>query len=195
MWRLGGSATPPKPETQPLPDPMKTTPLAQSPPSTCSESSLSEAVKALNLTLKKHAEERTKELEIQLLKLEVTDLELQMLTLARKLRAAKEKLIAQYAAEPEMEPVKIDGENVPARLDALQARLQTPWSDVAAKLDLSESMIYQVKSGKRKMSKKALARLGMLERQSPQNVKAHSRRRSDAEIETEPLPPSSDAPC
>jgi len=170
MWRLGGSATPPKPETQPLPDPMKTTPLAQSPPSTCSESSLSEAVKALNLTLKKHAEERTKELEIQLLKLEVTDLELQMLTLARKLRAAKEKLIAQYAAEPEMEPVKIDGENVPARLDALQARLQTPWSDVAAKLEMSDSMIYQVKSGKRKMSKKALARLGMLEKQSPQNA-------------------------
>jgi hypothetical protein len=82
---------------------MKTTPLAQSPPSSCSDSSLSHAVKALNTTLKNHAEERTKELEIQLLKLEVTDLELQMLTLARKLRTAKEKLIAHYTAETPQE--------------------------------------------------------------------------------------------
>lgn len=61
---------------------------------------LADAVKALNETLKRHSEETSKELAAQMLRLEVTDLELQMLRLSSKLKAAKEKLLAHEAAQP-----------------------------------------------------------------------------------------------
>lgn len=109
----------------------------------CSASSLADAVQSLNSTLKRHAEERSKELEVQLLKLEVTDLELQMLTLARKLRTAKEKLIAHYAAE-EPQPEAL---NIVQRLERIEAQTRWNASKIAKEIGISRDTLYRAKAG------------------------------------------------
>lgn len=52
------------------------------------------------------------------------------------------------------------------RLDRLRVTLQSNWADIAQKLDLSESMVYQVKSGKKELSEKAIYRLEQAEREA-----------------------------
>jgi hypothetical protein len=150
---------------------MKTTPLAQSPPSTCSDSSLSDAVKALNTTLKKHAEERTKEFEIQLLKLEVTDLELQMLTLARKLRAAKEKLISHYAAEvPQTAVDELEDGDIAERLERIQEKTGWDSTKLASEIGIARATLFRTKGGAN-LSKRFARKLRAVEKRvfSPQN--------------------------
>lgn len=50
------------------------------------------------------------------------------------------------------------------RLDKLRVTLQLNWSEIAAKVGLSESMLYQVKAGKKNLSDKAIYRLEQAER-------------------------------
>ena len=52
------------------------------------------------------------------------------------------------------------------RLDDLRIALQCTWADVGEAIGLSESMIYQVKSGVRKLSPKAEHRLAAVERKA-----------------------------
>jgi transcriptional regulator with XRE-family HTH domain len=52
------------------------------------------------------------------------------------------------------------------RLDRLRVGLQVNWSEIAKLLNLSESMIYQVKSGAKELSQKALWRLAKAEREA-----------------------------
>lgn len=56
--------------------------------------------------------------------------------------------------------------SVPARLERLRVETQSTWVEIAARVGLSESMIYQVKSGKRALSAKALYRLAVAETES-----------------------------
>lgn len=50
------------------------------------------------------------------------------------------------------------------RLDKLRVTLQLNWAEVAAQVGLSESMLYQVKAGKKNLSDKAIFRLEQAER-------------------------------
>lgn len=52
------------------------------------------------------------------------------------------------------------------RLDKLRVTLQLNWAEMAVKVGLSESMLYQVKAGKKNLSDKAIYRLEMAERES-----------------------------
>jgi transcriptional regulator with XRE-family HTH domain len=58
----------------------------------------------------------------------------------------------------------IDTCSVVQRLEQLRAESQGTWADVARDLGLSESMLYQVKSGKRQLSPRSLHRLAQAER-------------------------------
>ena len=53
--------------------------------------------------------------------------------------------------------------SVPDRLLALRLHIQCTWKELAAKLDITDSMIYQVNKGKKNLSLKALHRLHQLE--------------------------------
>lgn len=53
--------------------------------------------------------------------------------------------------------------SIPGRIEKLRILTQLNWAEVAARLGLSESMIYQVKSGRRSMSSKSLYRLAAAE--------------------------------
>ena len=52
------------------------------------------------------------------------------------------------------------------RLDRLRVTLQLNWAEIAAKVGLSESMLYQVKAGKKNLSDKAVYRLEQAEREA-----------------------------
>lgn len=52
------------------------------------------------------------------------------------------------------------------RLDKLRVTLQLNWSEVAEKVGLSESMLYQVKAGKKNLSDKAIYRLEVTEKEA-----------------------------
>lgn len=54
--------------------------------------------------------------------------------------------------------------SLPDRLDRLRLTLQLNWVEIAQRLELSESMVYQVKSGKKELSDKALWRLRLAEK-------------------------------
>lgn len=59
-----------------------------------------------------------------------------------------------------------DTESDGDRLERLRLERQITWLELADALSVSESMAYQVRSGKRRLSKKALVRLDALENQS-----------------------------
>lgn len=127
-------------------------------PSAPCSASLSDAIKALNSTLKRHAEETSKELGIQMLKLEVTDLELQMLTLARKLKTAKEKLIAHYA-EGNPQPQSM---TIAERLERIQKHTLWNASKLTKEIGISRSTLYLGKAGT-EMGARNMKKLSALE--------------------------------
>lgn len=53
--------------------------------------------------------------------------------------------------------------SIPRRLERIRVSTQSTWAQIATKIELSESMIYQVKSGKRQLSPKSLYRLATAE--------------------------------
>jgi transcriptional regulator with XRE-family HTH domain len=59
------------------------------------------------------------------------------------------------------------------RIDDLRMKLQLSWAETAAKVGLSESMLYQVKSGKKNLSDKALYRLEQAEREAEIGPRMH----------------------
>lgn len=51
------------------------------------------------------------------------------------------------------------------RLEKLRVEKQFTWAEMGSLLELSDSMLYQVRSGKKQMSDKAIHRLEMAERE------------------------------
>lgn len=73
--------------------------------------------------------------------------------------------------------------SVAERLDKLRLSLQSSWAEIGVRLDLSESMIYQVKSGKKEMSLKALYRLARAEVEAGLVTENELREREQAAVE------------
>jgi transcriptional regulator with XRE-family HTH domain len=64
-----------------------------------------------------------------------------------------------------MQDERVELCSIAQRLESLRVATQERWAEIAERIGLSESMLYQVKSGKRQMSSKALARLAQVERE------------------------------
>lgn len=65
-----------------------------------------------------------------------------------------------------MQDESVDLCSIPSRLERLRVATQATWAEIAADMGLSQSMIYQVKSGSRQLSSKAEYRLGIAERKA-----------------------------
>jgi transcriptional regulator with XRE-family HTH domain len=59
-----------------------------------------------------------------------------------------------------------DKSSVPQRLERLRVHTQSTWEQVAERIGITSSMLYQVKRGDRQLSSKAIFRLEMAEKEA-----------------------------